>query len=117
MTPGQGSPWIWFREADKLGLRDGEKPCGLVSFGAFVMRRGVLDAVCRPRWDAVYADSIQNELRFPSVAAAEGFRVGEVFLPFVRWTKVKVGEVAGIYHSVKQPFTGTFTNTAPHPPL
>ncbi len=105
MLPGVSNPWVWFRETHKMQLQKGESPCGLISFGCFVMRREVLDAVCKTRWDAVYEDSIQNELRFPTAAKAEGFRVGEVFLPFVRWTKYPVGPIPGVYHAVKHPWS------------
>ena len=104
MLPGVSNRWVWFQETNKMQLRKGESPCGLVSFGCFVMRREVLDAVCKTRWDAVYEDSIQNELRFPTAAKAEGYRVGEVFLPFVRWTEYPVGSIPGVYHAVKHPW-------------
>ncbi len=107
MLPGVNNRWVWFREAHKMQLQEGESPCGLVSFGCFVMRRKVLDAVCKTRWDTVYEDSIQNELRFPTVAKTEGFKIGEVFLPFVRWTEYPVGMIPGVYHAVKDSWVST----------
>lgn len=95
--------WFWWEDIPKLKLKTGERAIGLVSFGALFMRRWVLDLVCKERWDTVYEDSIQNELRFPTIASVEGARVGSIDLPFVSWTDVEVGDVPGIYHSVDNP--------------
>lgn len=108
MLPGM--PWQWWADVPSLNLNEDESPVGLVSFGAFVMRREVLDAVCDPRWDEAYENSIQNELRFPTIASVSGFNVGEAHLPFIRYHYYPIAEnpLAGIYHGVKTPYTGTF---------
>ena len=93
--------WFWWPELTRLGPGPA---VGLVSFGCFVMRRAVLDSVADPRWDAAYALSIQNELRFPTVALRSGHAVGTIDLPFVRFDDVVVGSAPGIYHSVDHPF-------------
>ena len=95
------TPWRWWPDARHMDLKPDEQPIGLVSFGAFFMRRWVLDAVCKPRWDACYRRSIQNELRFPTAANIEGARVGTIPLPFVEWHETKLTTTPGIYHAVK----------------
>jgi hypothetical protein len=99
----QPTPWHWWPDTAHMGLEPGEEPIGLISFGAFFMRRSVLDAVCKPRWDTCYRRSIQNELRFPTIASIEGARVGTIPLPFVEWHETKLTTEAGIYHAIKQP--------------
>ena len=92
--------WMWWNDILKMDLDKDKKAVGLVSFGAMFMIREVLDAVCENKWDTVYSRSIQNELRFPTVASISGYRVGNINLPHVSWTDVKVGNTEGIYHSV-----------------
>mgnify|MGYP003636717813 CR=1 FL=1 len=93
--------WQWYSEIPLLELQDGETACGLVSFGFFIMRRQVLDSVCLPRWDSIYDKSIQNELRFPTIASVEGAKVGEIPLPNVGYHEVKFTGNRDIYHGVK----------------
>lgn len=96
------SRWCWWPEAPLLGLGEGFQAVGLISFGCYLMRREVLDAISRPEWSPVFSRNIQNELRFPSVAKACGFRVGEVPLPFVNWHETAPTAAPGVYHSVKR---------------
>lgn len=91
--------WWWWNELPKLG---GIPGVALVSFGCMLVRREALDAMADPRWDQVYADSIQNELRFPSVINASGFRVGETYLPGVHHDATEVEGYYGIWHAVKE---------------
>jgi hypothetical protein len=93
--------WYWWGDIPMLQIKSDERAIGLVSFGALFMRKWVLDVVCDERWDQAYLSSIQNELRFPTIASVEGARVGTIELPFVSWTNVSVGDIPGIYHSVK----------------
>jgi hypothetical protein len=95
--------WWWWPDIPLLDLIDDQTAVGLISFGAFFMRRWVLDAVCRPEWDNLYRKSIQNEIRFPTIVKCCGGRVGELDLPFVSHTDVKAGTKPGVYHSVDHP--------------
>lgn len=102
--------WYWWNETPSIEHL-GESPAtGLISFGMFLMRSWVLDAVCDPKWDMTYERSIQNELRFPTCAALSGASVGEIPLPFVSWHEIPLPEnpAPGIYHAIKQPFEGEF---------
>ncbi len=94
--------WWWWPEIPRLDLLENEKATGLISFGAFFMRRWVLDSICKPRWDEVYKKDIVSELRFPSIAGVEGARVGEIHLPFVEWHETALGDEPGIYHGIKK---------------
>lgn len=94
--------WYWWMEIPKLEFENEEIAVGLVSFGCFIMKRWVLDAVASPKWDKLYKVSIQNELRFPSIAHKEGANVGQIDLPNVSWTVVTLGERKGIYHAIKE---------------
>lgn len=96
------SAWLWFQEAPRLGL--GSFPCvGLVSFGFMLVDRICLDWISLDRWDVAFEKSLQNELRFPSIAAFMGARVGEIPLPGVNHCETEPGEESGIWHSVKAP--------------
>lgn len=77
------------------------KTAGLLSFGFFLCRRWVLDAVAKPEWDAARAMSIQNETRFPSIALSEGAKLGRIQLPFVYCKKQIPVTIPGIYHPCK----------------
>lgn len=76
-------------------------PAGLHSFGFFLCWRGVLDSVAKPEWDYSREISIRNETRFPSIALAEGARLGRIHLPFVTCKKPMPVLAAGIYHPCK----------------
>jgi hypothetical protein len=93
--------WYWWPDIPKLELTEEETAVGLISFGAFFMRRFVLDFISKSRWDHIYEKSIQNELRFPTIASIEGASVGEIDLPFVDWKETNLTNSAGIYHSIK----------------
>jgi hypothetical protein len=93
--------WYWWPDIPKLELTEGETAVGLISFGAFFMRRFVLDLICKPRWDHIYEKSIQNELRFPSIVSVEGGRVGEIKLPFVHHSTMTYTHEKEIYHPIK----------------
>lgn len=94
--------WYWWPDIPKLELSEFETAVGLISFGAFFMKRFVLDLICKPRWDSIYEKSIQNELRFPTIASIEGARVGEINLPFVHFQKMEYQNIPGIYHPIKK---------------
>jgi hypothetical protein len=74
--------WVWWREANQLSSILGDKePIGISSFGFYIVRRWVLDAICDPKYDNVYKKTIQNELRFATVALLCGAKIGEIKLP------------------------------------
>ena len=93
-----GQHWNWWSEASRMEC----DPIGLVSFGAFFMKRWVLDAISQDKWNETFDKDIINELRFPSVAKAEGAIIGIMDLPFVDWKEVKLGDEMGLYHGIKQ---------------
>lgn len=101
--------WYWWQDIPLLDLTEDETAVGLISFGCFITRRWVLDAICKPRWDLAYSRSIQNELRFPTASYNEGARIGEIHLPHVSFTTVPVGPDEAIYHGVKAEYFNTFT--------
>jgi len=100
--------WWWWPEIPLLDLSEDERAVGLISFGAFFMRRWVLDSICKPRWNEVYKKDIDNELRFPTIASVEGAKVGEIHLPFVEWHETVIGDEPGIYHGIKKPVHESF---------
>lgn len=94
--------WWWWREIPRLELNDGERACALVSLGCFLMRRSVLDAVCKKRWDKAYSKNIISEMRFPTAASIEGVRIGQIDLPFVHHSTMTYTGEKQIYHPIKQ---------------
>lgn len=90
--------WWWWREVRKMRGLSG---VGLVSFGCMVVRRKFLDAMSDAKWDDIFAESIQNELRFPSVIQACGGRVGQIDLPGVIHRDTKREGDHGIWHAIK----------------
>ena len=94
--------WWWWGEVPRLELQENERAIGLVSFGCFLMRRYVIDAVCKKRWDKAYSRNICNELRFPTAASIEGARVGQIDLPFVHHSTMTFTNEKQIYHPIKQ---------------
>lgn len=100
--------WYWWPETSLLNLEEDQHAIGLVSFGCFLMKRKILDHFIDDKWDHLYEKSIQNELRFPTIAHLGGFKVGEINLPHVDYTTVDVSNERGIYHSVKRPYNGIF---------
>jgi hypothetical protein len=101
--------WYWWPEIPLLRLKSTETAIGLISFGCFLARRWVMDAICKCKWDYAYSQSIQNELRFPTAAFNEGARVGEIMLPNVSHKNVTVGLHESVYHGVKKEYNGSFT--------
>jgi len=97
------SSWWWWQDIRHLPLQLGDLAIGLVSFGFYLMRRPVLDCVCSSQWDEVYERSIQNEIRFPTLAGLGGFSVGEIPLPNVHHNYMKFSGEPGIYHPIKHP--------------
>lgn len=93
--------WWWWREIPRLELQEGDRAVGLVSLGCFLMKRWVLDAVCKNRWDKAYKRDIISEMRFPTIAAIEGAKVGELHLPFVHHSKMTYTGKEGIFHPIK----------------
>lgn len=93
--------WYWWPDIPKLELSSDETAIGLISFGAFFMKKIVLDLICKPRWDHIYEKSIQNELRFPTIANVEGVKISEIDLPFVYFQKMEYQNIPGIYHPIK----------------
>lgn len=100
----QDKNWWWWSEVMKMNAQSREPAVGLISFGCFIIRRHVWDAICNPQWDAVYGLSIQDELRFPTCAAWSNFRVGTVHLPHVFFHPTEARPEPGIYHGVKDPY-------------
>ena len=95
--------WWWWQDMRYLPLQPGDVAIGLVSFGCYLMRRQVLDSICSPQWDAVYGTSVQNEIRFPTIAGLAGFSVGEIPLPNIHHNQMKFEGQPGIYHPIKHP--------------
>lgn len=97
------SSWWWWSDIHHLPLSAGDTAIGLVSFGFYLMRREVLDLVADEKWDEPYEKSVQNEIRFPTIAGLGGFEVGEISLPDVHHRQTNFTGKPGIYHPVKQP--------------
>lgn len=97
--------WYWWPEIKRLGLGETQTAYGLVSFGCLLMRRWVLDSICDQRWDDVYKKDIVSELRFPSVAAAQGARIGIIALPYVHHSTMEYTNEQEIYHPIKKQFS------------
>ncbi len=95
--------WWWWREIPRLELQENERAIGLVSLGCFFMKRWVLDAVAKNKWDKVYNKDIISEMRFPTIAQIEGAKVGQIDLPFVHHSKMTYTGEKAIYHPIKQP--------------
>jgi hypothetical protein len=93
--------WCWWEDIPKLNLTDDVPAVGLLSFGFYMVRRWVLDSICDPKWDYAYEKSIQNELRFPTIAQLEGARIGEINLPYVHHKEMIYQNKPGIYHPIK----------------
>jgi hypothetical protein len=98
----QDKNWFWWQDGWHFKLSEHEHCVGLVSFGAFFMRKWILDAICDSKWDHIYSLSIQNELRLPTIAHLSGARIGEISLPGVNFHETPVGKSPEIYHSVKE---------------
>jgi|GEM_PF-3857964 len=96
--------WWWWNEIPLLELPENETAIGLISFGALFTRRWVLDAVADIKWNHLFEKSIQNELRFPTIAKLCGASVGTIDLPFVTYKKRNITKTPGIYHAIKKPF-------------
>jgi hypothetical protein len=94
--------WYWWPDIKHMNLKDDQLAAGLISFGFFMTKKWVLDSICNPRWDSIYEKSIQNELRFPTVAQLEGAKVGEIDLPFVHFKYMEYKNIPGIYHPIKE---------------
>ena len=100
--------WFWWPEIPLLELTDNQKAIGLISFGFYLVRKWVLDVVCDTKWTHLFSKSIQNELRFPTIASLCGATIGTIDLPFVNFDNTIVGDKPGIYHGVNNPFYGEF---------
>jgi hypothetical protein len=94
--------WMWWNEVPMLELQDNQQAVGLVSFGFYATRKWVLDKIVDSKWDKIFNKSIQNELRFPTIASLCGAKVGEIILPFVEFDDIIPQEQPGIYHGVNQ---------------
>lgn len=93
--------WYWWPDIPKMKLSDDDLAIGLISFGFFITRKWVLDKICDEKWDYIYNESIQNELRFPTIAKLEGARIGEIYLPNVHFGEMVYDDISGIYHPIK----------------
>ena len=93
--------WMWWKEFKQLGIEDQKFATGLISFGAFFLKKEVLDSVADSMWDSVYELDIINELRLPSIASASNYKIGEMELPFVSFGEVETPTAKGVHHSVK----------------
>jgi hypothetical protein len=94
--------WWWWPDISEMELDENTSAVGLISFGFYMTRKWVLDSVCNSKWDKIYKKSIQNELRFPTIAKLEGARIGEIDLPFVHHKEMKYQNISGIYHPIKE---------------
>ena len=94
--------WMWWREIPLLDLGPTDQAVGLVSFGFYHTRKWVLQKILDGRFDKVFERSIQNELRFPTIAKLCGASVGEIYLPNVEFDDVEAKSEPGIYHGVNQ---------------
>ena len=93
--------WMWWKEFNQMGIKDPKFATGLISFGAFFLKKELLDSIADPVWDSVYNLDIISELRLPTIASASNYRVGEMELPFVSFDVVDAPTKKGIHHSVK----------------
>lgn len=84
-----------------LGLPDGSEVVQMGTFGFFIVRRSVMDAIADAKWDAAFAADASNEGRFPTIAAAIGAKMGVIRLPNVHYFHPPVVSGPGIYHPVK----------------
>ena len=92
--------WMWWREIPLLDLESTDQAIGLISFGFYHTRKWVLEKILDVRFDKIFGQSIQNELRFPTVAGLCGAKVGGINLPFLEFYDVKPQKYPGIYHGV-----------------
>ena len=118
VTPTTYSNWYWFHQTneitklDKLKIQD-KHLTGIVPFGGLIMKREVLDSISKTKWDKAYTLDIFCELRFPTIAIIEKYKIGEIYLPNVGWApkyRYSSKEINnfGIYHPVKETFTKNY---------
>jgi hypothetical protein len=93
--------WMWWREFNQMEIKDLKFATGLISFGALFFKKEVIDSIAEPMWDSVYESDIISELRFPTIASALNYRVGEMELPFVSFDLAGIPKQKGIHHAVK----------------
>jgi len=93
--------WMWWREFPKMGIKDLKFATGLISFGALFLKKQLLNSIADSSWDSVYDLDIVSELRFPTIASASNYKVGEIKMPFVSFCEVETPTQRGIHHSVK----------------
>lgn len=93
--------WMWWKEFKQMGIKDLKFATGLISFGALFFKKELLRAIAGAEWDSVYDLDIISELRFPTIASALNYKVGEIELPFVSFDAVGAPIEKGIHHSVK----------------
>ena len=116
VTPTTYSNWYWFHQTNeitklnKLKIQD-KHLTGIIPYGVLVMKREVLDSICNKRWDKAYELDVFSELRFPTIANIEKYKIGEIDLPNVDWApQYSSNEINnfGIYHPVKETFTKNY---------
>jgi len=93
--------WMWWREFNQMGIKDPKFATGLISFGAFLFKKKLINSIADPMWDYIYDLDIISELRFPTVACASNYKIGEIELPFVSFDVVDTPTEKGVHHSVK----------------
>lgn len=94
--------WWWWQEIPRLNLLPEQEAKGLVSLGCYFMKRWVLDAISKDKWNALYSKDIISEMRFPTIANIEGAKIGEIELPFVHHSTMTYTGEKQIYHPIKQ---------------
>lgn len=101
--------WSWFREKDRLQLKETENIVGIAPFGFLAMRREVLDRLCDKKWDEIYRKDIFCEIRLSTVTSLNGFKIGEIDLPNVSWYETKNYDltILGYYHPIKYPLNSS----------
>lgn len=93
--------WWWWKEFEKMKIKDLKSATGLISFGAFLFKKELMNSIADSVWDSTYELDVISELRFPTIACASNYKVGQIELPFVSFNEINVSKEKGIYHSVK----------------
>ncbi|MEO5914874.1 MAG: hypothetical protein ABIS50_11615 [Luteolibacter sp.] len=96
--------WPGFQDIDKLPLKMRAGAIGICPQAICAVRRDVLDAICSPVYDELFAVSMLGELRLTTIAGYEGFRIqAAAAMPNVKAYRIAApGEgVSGIFHAIK----------------
>lgn len=96
----------WWKNESEL-LPPGWTPRGIAPLMPMLVSTAVLDVVTDHQWDYLFEQNIFNEVRFPSIACHNGFKLSKVHMP---WNQASYNDMpkdfpAGVYHPVKHPVT------------